>query len=181
MKICFEKGAPGTSDAEYVERYKGKSKTDERGCWLLQTFLHPKTGYGDLCYRGKNMRAHRAMYIAAKGPIPEGLHVLHTCDVRHCVNPDHLWLGTISDNKQDELQKGRNWEASKTECPRGHLYAENTVRHGKRQWRQCRICLQERYARDRASGASRERQRRRRERMKESRLSASLGMRRSGE
>lgn len=132
---------PHLTDAEYLERYKARIKVDENGCWLFQLFIKPTTGYGDLSYRGKVYRAHRAMYIVAKGPIPDGLHVLHSCDVRHCLNPDHLRLGTVSDNKQDEIQRGRNWELSKEFCTRGHSYAEHGVRHGENQWRQCKICI----------------------------------------
>lgn len=140
MRKAPNKGRPQWSDADYVAYWKSRTIQDERGCWLVQGFRY-WTGYSDFCYRGKSMRAHRAMWTAAHGPIPEGLYVLHKCDVRHCVNPDHLWLGTISDNKQDELKKGRNYEANRTHCPRGHSYAEYGVRQGKNQWRQCRICI----------------------------------------
>lgn len=176
MKICFEKGSPGTSDAEYVERYKARTVVDpERGCWLFQGFLHPKTGYGDSCYRGEKMMAHRAMYIAAKGPIPEGMFILHSCDVRNCINPDHLRIGTISENKQDELQRGRNWEASKTECPKGHPYVGENVVVDSRGWRHCRICDKIRQSSEHTKARSREYQRRKRE----ARRLASLGMRRT--
>ncbi len=51
--------------------------------------------------------AHRASWIAHKGPIPPKMMVLHTCDVKTCVNPDHLWLGTQKDNMRDCGEKGR--------------------------------------------------------------------------
>lgn len=131
---------PVLTDAQYFERYKSRTIVDENGCWLWQGFVH-KTGYGDTAYRGKNMKAHRAMFIVAKEPVPDGLNVLHTCDVRNCINPDHLWLGTISDNKQDELAKGRNYEANRTHCPKGHSYAEHGIRHGRNAWRVCALCV----------------------------------------
>jgi hypothetical protein len=53
------------------------------------------------------MKAHRASYEAFKGPIPDGMHVLHQCDVTECVNPDHLFLGTQLDNVRDMMTKGR--------------------------------------------------------------------------
>jgi hypothetical protein len=76
------------------------------GCWLWTGALEGK-GYG-CCWNGENItRAHRYSYEQNVGPIPDGLHVLHKCDVMSCVNPDHLFLGTNDDNVRDKIQKGR--------------------------------------------------------------------------
>jgi hypothetical protein len=80
-------------------------------CWLWNASVHTN-GYGKFSAGlGKNggwENAHRVSYRLTKGEIPEGLVVRHKCDVRLCVNPDHLELGTKSDNAQDMMKRGRN-------------------------------------------------------------------------
>lgn len=76
------------------------------GCWLW-TGSHVK-GYGRLRVGNeKKAMAHRVSYESFVGPIPEGLWVLHKCDVPACVNPNHLFLGDVQDNIDDMIQKGR--------------------------------------------------------------------------
>lgn len=76
------------------------------GCWL---WLESCTtnGYGRLSSGGRRVSAHRYSWIYYKGEIPTGLWVLHHCDVRSCVNPNHLFLGTRSDNTIDCAYKSR--------------------------------------------------------------------------
>jgi hypothetical protein len=59
------------------------------------------------------VRAHRFAWIEANGPVPAGLHVLHTCDNPLCVRPSHLWLGTQAENLADMTAKGRRYYPSK--------------------------------------------------------------------
>lgn len=84
-----------------------KRRTIENGCWLLKPSPSNK-GYAKIEVNGVNKRAHRISYETFVGPIPKGLLVLHHCDVRHCVNPEHLWIGTHKDNTQDMIKKGRD-------------------------------------------------------------------------
>ncbi len=77
------------------------------GCWEWQGG-HYTSGYGTFSLGARNPAyAHRVSWELHNGPIPAGLHVLHRCDNRNCVNPDHLFLGTNLDNTNDKTLKGR--------------------------------------------------------------------------
>lgn len=80
------------------------------GCWLWTGSTW--RGYGRLTVGTRPVRktiaAHRYSYAAFVGPIPAGMEVCHKCDVRPCVNPAHLFVGTKQDNIDDRERKGRN-------------------------------------------------------------------------
>lgn len=79
-------------------------------CWPWTAALNP-SGYGMLSGGRKKdapLRAHRISWIIHMGQIPNGMHVLHRCDNRRCVNPSHLFLGSNLDNVRDMVKKERN-------------------------------------------------------------------------
>ena len=80
---------------------------NEEGCWEWQGSKVP-FGYGRFRIpKDRAVYAHRWSYEYIYGPIPNGLQILHQCDNPPCVRPDHLFLGTQSDNMRDSLDKGR--------------------------------------------------------------------------
>lgn len=76
------------------------------GCWLWEGFINDH-GYGELSVNGHAMRAHIFSYWVFKGRVPKGKCVLHDCDVRCCVNPNHLHLGTRPQNSKEALARNR--------------------------------------------------------------------------
>lgn len=168
---------PSNPDYDRIsfEYLKAKCIVQPNGCWEIQGVRHRSKGmrdpnhpgYGDFSYRGKNMRAHRAAYIMAKGPIPTGYVIAHSCDNPPCCNPDHLSAKTELENAAEMIEKRRNYEQRRTQCPQGHPYDEhNTLwvrAKSGRMARQCKACnrrhSRERWHRD---ASVRERQRARR-------------------
>lgn len=87
----------------YVRFWKRVDKQKENDCWEWKGLKYP-SGYG----RMGNVYAHRLSYTLNCGEIPKGLHVCHSCDNPSCVNPKHLWVGTVADNMRDRDKKGRD-------------------------------------------------------------------------
>jgi hypothetical protein len=95
----------GIATEERFDRFV--STHNQSGCWLWVGGL-ADTGYGVFWDGKKLLGAHRYSFMRYKQKeIPKGLFVCHTCDVRSCVNPEHLFLGTAKDNARDCSKKGR--------------------------------------------------------------------------
>ena len=100
-------------DSSIQKRFWDKVNKDG-DCWLW-TAGKNGDGYGYFAIAHRQMlRASRYSWEITSGPIPSGLFVLHKCDVKLCVKPDHLFLGTAKDNAVDCVTKGRNTRGRKT-------------------------------------------------------------------
>ena len=101
------------SDREIKRFYKFVSPEPNSGCWLW-TGACINTGYGVFCIGRvvdgdkRNVLAHRMSIGLAGAYVPDDKCVLHKCDNKVCVNPDHLYIGTVKDNSRDAVERGRH-------------------------------------------------------------------------
>jgi len=110
MKKFADKSRPLTkvnasSCLPMPERFYSKLIFGSSDCWIWRGHVDD-IGYGRFPFDGEN-KAHRVSYKLHSGQIPYGMFVMHKCDNRQCVNPQHLILGTQRDNMQDMKRKGR--------------------------------------------------------------------------
>ncbi|MCI0528030.1 MAG: HNH endonuclease [Nitrospira sp.] len=100
-------GVPGQGMIPLSKRFWERVNKND-ACWIWEGSVD-KNGYGQIWINSKkrNDRAHRVSFELNIGVIPDGMFVLHKCDNPPCVNPDHLFLGTVQDNVDDMIGKHR--------------------------------------------------------------------------
>ncbi len=134
----------GSKPIPPINRFFSKvAKTES--CWLWTRC--DSNSYGNFFDGNRLIKAHRFIYEYTFGKIPSSkILVCHKCDVRACVNPDHLFLGSHRDNTQDGIKKGRiklqrPWSA----CKAGHVRTKENTRISKRENGSdrliCRMCV----------------------------------------
>ena len=142
-------------DAKIVTLFWSKVERSS-GCWLWTGTKAASGGYGIFWENGNQHRAHRLSWLLTNGAIPKGMVVCHKCDNPPCVNPAHLFIGTMKDNVDDMMSKGRHhstWDVAnqerkeRTHCRNGHEFTpENTYttswtpKERPDKHRQCRKC-----------------------------------------
>jgi len=91
--------------APFKRLLSGYDVLPDSGCWVWTGQVY-RNGYGGIKVFGKMTATHRFSYELHKGPIPDGMHVLHSCDVKRCINPEHLRLGTHAENMREAAERG---------------------------------------------------------------------------
>lgn len=124
------------------ERFDDNYIVSPNGCWLWTGSVYPN-GYGRLTVKNRSKLAHRLSVELHKGQIPIGMFVCHKCDIKNCVSPHHLFVGTAKDNSIDLASKGLNPRQKITHCPKGHEYTKENImirtkKHGLA--RDCKEC-----------------------------------------
>lgn len=107
---------------------KANSLISDDGCWLWQRSLN-RAGYGHAWNGIAVMLAHRMSFVAFRGEILTGMYICHKCDTPKCVNPDHLFMGTPSDNVIDSYNKNRRPISGpkRGQCPLAKLTPEQVA------------------------------------------------------
>lgn len=104
-------------------------RADGDSCWEW-TGATMQGGYGKIHSGGLDGRligAHRASWELANGPVPSGMYICHSCDHPPCVRPDHLFIGTPTENFQDMRRKGRWAAANGSAHGRAKIVAHDVV------------------------------------------------------
>jgi hypothetical protein len=129
---------PGLTPLETARFHSNVGALTETGCreWMRSKNAF---GYGKVKLRRRDFASHRVAWTLAHGPIPDGMCVLHRCDNPSCCNPDHLFLGTVQDNKADCVSKGRHARGTRCGC---HTHPESRAfgdKNGSRKHPECLV------------------------------------------
>lgn len=134
-RFCSNACANAYRREHFAERF-WRSVDTSGTCWLW-TGTRSRNGYGTIQIGGNGGRrrlVHRVAWELCVGPIPDGSQVLHECDVRHCVNSAHLFLGSQADNLRDMAAKGRqHFQKHPEHTPTAKL-TQDTVRAIRRRY-----------------------------------------------
>lgn len=97
--------------------------------------------YPSISFKGKTKRGNRLVWSLLNGDIPNGLCICHSCDNTKCLNPDHLFAASHSENMQDKIKKGRDHNLKKKWCINGHEFSKDNTIIRKDGARSCRQCM----------------------------------------
>lgn len=111
-----------------IERFLSRvDKKSESECWIWAGRTNPD-GYGQFDCRNSTVPSHRYMWSMLNGEIPQGMVICHRCDNPKCVNPSHLFLGTVQDNVRDRDMKGRQADHAGTKNGRAVLDENGAIK-----------------------------------------------------
>jgi len=145
LQALAEKATPGPfAHLAYLRGFSEKFVIDtDTGCWNWTAATSGRDGRKYGCFWiGRQIKAHQYALLVKQGFLSPDKVACHTCDNHRCVNPDHLYEGTVSDNVRDAVERGRhsNGQSEKTHCAKGHPYVDTNTYFAPDGHRQCRTC-----------------------------------------
>ena len=101
----FKKHGIDQATDVFNKNYTIEDRGYKTKCWIVKSPDKSRGGYGRIWFNNTSVSSHRFSWMIFKGEIPEGVEVCHSCDVKSCCNPDHLFLGTHLENIRDAYSK----------------------------------------------------------------------------